>query len=267
MQQADDFLAECHALHALVRDGGLDALTRVTQFRGWTVEDVIAHLHHLDGGMALALESEDAFRTAAGPLIEQMGAGRPMLEVQREALGELKGVGLVQAWIEGAERLAQQFREAPPKSRVPWFGPPMSTRTAASARQMETWAHGESVFDVLGVARAETDRVRNVAHLAVRTIGYAFQVRGETPPAPALHVRLSAPSGASWDWNEAGAEPALEGTAVAFCQVATQTRNIADTQLVARGEVAERWTQIAQCFAGPGIDPPAPGTRFRRQDG
>ncbi|MCB9598515.1 MAG: TIGR03084 family protein [Sandaracinaceae bacterium] len=263
MQQADAFLEESLALHALIADRG-DALAAPTQFKGWTVEDVVAHLHHLNLAVELALESEAAFATKAKPLIAQMMKGRPMLEVQRDDLGDLTGGALVDAWRETSERLADAFRGADPKQRVPWFGPSMSARTAATARHMETWAHGESVFDALGAAREETDRVRNVAHLAVQTIPYAFQVRGEAPPAPPLHVRLVAPSGAIWSWNEADGEPHLEGSAVELCRVATQTRSAADTALVARGAAAERWLRIAQCFAGPAVEPPAPGTRFRR---
>ena len=51
------------------------------------------------------------------------------------------------------------------------------------------------------------------------------------------------------------------GSAVEFCQVVTQTRNIADTGLKLVGETARNWMQNAQCFAGPPETPPAPGSR------
>ena len=41
----------------------------------------------------------------------------------------------------------------------------------------------------------------------------------------------------------------------------TQTRSVADTALRLEGPVAKQWMAIAQCFAGPPHDPPAPGTR------
>ena len=53
----------------------------------------------------------------------------------------------------------------------------------------------------------------------------------------------------------------VEGRAVEFCQVVTQTRNVADTTLRVVGEPARRWMAIAQCFAGPPENPPAPGAR------
>ena len=43
----------------------------------------------------------------------------------------------------------------------------MSARSAISARQMETWAHGQEVFDVLGADREEHDRIRNIVVLGL----------------------------------------------------------------------------------------------------
>jgi len=56
----------------------------------------------------------------------------------------------------------------------------------------------------------------------------------------------------------------IEGSAIEFCQVVTQVRNIADTGLRVVGETAMSWMAIAQCFAGPPENPPPPGSRFRQ---
>jgi uncharacterized protein (TIGR03084 family) len=77
------------------------------------------------------------------------------------------------------------------------------------------------------------------------------------------YVRLDAPSGAVWEWNDPDQPDRVEGDATEFCQVVTQTRNVADTGLRIQGETARRWMSIAQCFAGAVADPPPPGTRFR----
>ena len=47
----------------------------------------------------------------------------------------------------------------------------------------------------------------------------------------------------------------IEGQAVEFAQVVTQTRSIADTELKVVGEPATTWMSIAQCFARPAGDP------------
>ncbi len=76
-------------------------------------------------------------------------------------------------------------------------------------------------------------------------------------------MRLTGPSGAIWEWNTPQEDNAVIGSAVEFAQVVTQVRSVQDTTLQTRGPAAQRWMDIAQCFAGPPEDPPAPGTRHR----
>ena len=127
---------------------------------------------------------------------------------------------------------------------------------------METWAHGQEIYDVLGVERVDKDRIKNIAVLGVNTFSWTFTCRGLEVPGKAPYVKLTAPSGDIWEWNEPSEENRIEGFATEFCQVVTQVRNIADTNLKLNGEVATRWMSIAQCFAGLPEEPPAPGTRF-----
>ncbi len=133
-------------------------------------------------------------------------------------------------------------------TRLPWFGPDMGAWMFATARQMETWAHGHEVFDVLGVLRAPTDRLRNIAEIGVRTYGWTFSNRGVPLPGPAPFVRLDAPSGAVWTWNDVSEDNRVEGVALDFCQVVTQVRNVADTGLRVVGTPAQAWMRFAQCF-------------------
>ena len=113
--------------------------------------------------------------------------------------------------------------------------------------------------------RQDTDRLQNIAHLGVNTYGWTFANRGLAAPEPAPYVRLTAPSGAIWEWNEPSTTHLVEGRATEFCQVVTQVRNIADTRLHVKGDNATRWMGIAQCFAGPPETPPAPGARYTRR--
>ena len=75
------------------------------------------------------------------------------------------------------------------------------------------------------------------------------------------YVRLTLPSGALWEHGAESMTDRVEGTAVDFCRVVTQGRNIADVDLEVAGEPAQTWMALAQCFAGQPSDPPAPGTR------
>lgn len=261
MRQAEDFREESRALAALLAGHGADVFDTVTQFKGWTIDDVLGHLHMFNVAARLSLESDEAFARFFAPIAAGMAEGQSLRELQYPWLGGLRGRALFEAWAEEAERVADAFAAADPKRRVKWAGPEMSALSSITARQMETWAHGQEVFDILGVERAEQDRIRNIAHLGVVTFGWTYAARGMEPPGPAPYVRLTGPSGAVWEWNEAQEDNRVEGLAVDFARVVTQVRNLADTGLRTVGPVAADWMARAQCFAGPPEEPPAPGAR------
>ncbi|MFT6773421.1 MAG: hypothetical protein ACJA1L_001131, partial [Paracoccaceae bacterium] len=165
-------------------------------------------------------------------------------------------------WIQLARDIAGRWTHADPKARVAWAGPSMSVRSSITARHMETWAHGQEVFDLFGEARADTDRIRNIVVLGVNTFGWSHLVHGAPAPPAMPQLVLTAPSGARWEYGDAAAGR-IEGPAVGFAQAVTQTRNWRDTGLTATGEVAIWWMEHAQCFAGTPQLPPAPGARVR----
>jgi uncharacterized protein (TIGR03084 family) len=128
----------------------------------------------------------------------------------------------------------------------------------ATARFMETWAHGLDVYAALGVEPEVSDRVRHIAHLGVRTRDFSFASRGEQPPAEEFLVSLTAPSGAVWSWGPDTAEQTVTGPAYDFCLLVTQRIHRSDTALVATGPDADHWLDIAQAFAGPSGEGRAP---------
>ena len=127
----------------------------------------------------------------------------------------------------------------------------MSTASMATARLMETWAHGQDVADALGVTRTPTDRLRHVVRLGVRTRDFAFGVHGLTPPVEEFRVELTAPSGELWTYGPEDAAQRVTGPALDFCLLVTQRAHRADLALRAEGADADRWLDIAQAFAGP----------------
>jgi uncharacterized protein (TIGR03084 family) len=266
MKEAEDFREECDALAALLSEQDDSVFGTVTQFKGWTIEDVIAHLHMWNVAAGLTLESREKFQAFLAEAIPALGQGGH-LGAQRAWLDEtqsgVRGRALFDAWADFYPQLAERCRGADPDLRVAWAGPDMSVAAKMTARQMETWAHGQEVFDALGAERAEGDRIKNICHLGVTTYSWTFRNRGEEPPQPKPFVKLAAPSGKTWEWNDPQDDNAVSGSAVEFAQVVTQTRNVADTALSLRGENASRWMAVAQCFAGAPEAPPAPGARFR----
>ena len=126
---------------------------------------------------------------------------------------------------------------------------------------METWAHGQEVFDILGKKRTENDRIKNIVHLGILTFSWTFKNRNLEPPTSPPYVQLQSPSGKIWEWNDPSSSSQIKGLAVDFSSVVTQTRNILDTNLKVIGDEATHWMSVAQCFAGPPENPPKPNTR------
>jgi len=175
----------------------------------------------------------------------------------------MTGKALLEHWQEGFEALASVLLNWDEATRVPWFGPDMGVKMFATARQMETWAHGQAIFDALGVTRTDTDRIKNIAVIGVKTYGWTFVNRGLEVPGPAPYVELTAPSGEVWSFNDFSEACFVEGDAVDFCHVVTQVRHVSDVDLMISGDAAHEWMAIAQCFAGPPESPPEPGSRLR----
>ena len=258
---ASDFLAETRRLAGEVRRSP-HAPDTPTLFKGWSTDAILRHLHTWNEAARLSLTDEAAFTALLAGAAPAIGAGG-LRAYEDAALGHLSGEALVRAWLAEAERTADAFAGADPDARLPWVGPPMSAASSLTARLMESWAHGQAVFDANGVERADTDAIRPIAELGVRTFGWTYAVRGEPRPATKPHVRLTTPSGAIWAWNDHSDTERIEGPATAFCQVVTQTRNVADTALTVTGAVARDWMSKAQCFAGGPETPPPPGLRRR----
>lgn len=261
MQQAEDFRQECRELARVLEPLAEHAFDQPTQFKGWTIDDVVGHLHMFNVAAEQTLAGAEQFQAFFAPIAAGLAAGQTLRETQVPWLAGLRGRALFETWRDTCERVADAYAGADPKARVKWAGPDMSALSSITARQMETWAHGQEVFDALSLDRVEGDRIRNIAHLGVATYGWTFANRGLPVPDPAPHVRLSGPSGTVWDWNPPQADNAVLGSAVDFARVVTQVRSVADTGLHAVGPTAQRWMAMAQCFAGPPEDPPAPGTR------
>jgi uncharacterized protein (TIGR03084 family) len=262
LQQAIDFQAESDELQALLEGLNEQDWHRETQFKHWTINDVIAHLHLFNYAADLALHDSAAFTTLMRNLTAARKQGATHLAFTHAWLGGARNRELMIKWRDFYQEMADRFMVADPKKRVPWAGPTMSVRSSITARLMETWAHGQAIYDLIGETRNETDRIKNITVLGINTFSWTFTNRGIAVPSRIPHVRLIAPSAAIWEWGEPDQDNSVEGSAVEFCQVVTQVRNIADTKLRVVGPAAAAWMSIAQCFAGPPEDPPLPGTRF-----
>lgn len=261
LSQAIDFRDESDALYELLEPLGEEDFDRATLFKDWTINDILAHLHFFNYAADLSLQDSDSFMRLYGELTSAREGGETMVETTDRLLDHVKGRALLALWHDYYQKTAAHFADADPKHRVKWAGPNMSVRSSITARLMETWSHAQAIYDLLGVVRMDEDRVKNIVVLGVNTFGWTFANRGEEVPTDIPYLCLRAPSGETWEWNEPSDSNFVKGSATEFCQVVAQTRNIGDTSLEVEGKTAMRWMSIAQCFAGPPQDPPAPGTR------
>jgi uncharacterized protein (TIGR03084 family) len=170
----------------------------------------------------------------------------------------MTGAALLDAWRRDRTTLIEVARGVDPATRVPWYGPAMGARSFITARLMETWAHGQDVFDALGTTREPTDRLRHVAHIGVRARPFSYAIRRMTMPDADIHVALTTPSGETATWGSPASTDSVRGPMLDFCLAVTQRRHRADTALEIAGPAAEEWMSIAQAFAGdpgPGREP------------
>jgi uncharacterized protein (TIGR03084 family) len=224
---------------------------RPTPAPGWTIAHQVAHLAWTDDQALCAATDPGTFAIR----LDRILAGAVTVDSAAAEGAALPPPVLLRRWRAVRAQLAATLAEVPAGARLPWFGPPMSATSMATARLMETWAHGQDIADGLAVPHPATSRLRHIAYLAVRTRDFAFTVHGLTPPRDAFAVRLTAPDGTVWSWGPADAAQRVEGIALDLCLLATQRRHRSDTGLVATGPDADRWLGIAQAFAGP----PGPG--------
>lgn len=251
----DDLRAEGEELDRLVAALLPERWAAPTPAAGWTVAHQIAHLAWTDEQSLLAVRDEAAFHAEAQ---EALAAPDTFVDdAARRGARDEPGV-LLARWREGRAALAEALAAHPQGQRLPWYGPPMSAAGMATARLMETWAHGEDVADALGIRRAPTARLRHIARLGVRTRDFAYAVHGLEPPTEPFRVEISAPDGTLWTYGPEDAAQQVTGDALDFCLLVTQRVHRADTDLTAEGADADRWLDLAQAFAGPpggGRDP------------
>ena len=246
----NDLAAEHDALDALVAPLAPADWDMATPAEGWTIRDSVSHLWFFDGTATLAVTDADAFAESTRTVLAAAG-GDPSSALGRAMTPEQ----LLVAWRRDRAKLIAALAPLDPSTRVPWYGPAMAARSFATARLMETWAHGQDVADALGAVRPATDRLRHVAHIGVRARPFSYVTRGKTVPEVDIRVELVGPSGDVWEWGDPAAADRVTGPALDFCLVATQRRHVADTRLAAVGDAAVEWLSIAQTFAGP----PGPG--------
>ncbi len=248
----DDLADEQRALLKVLENMTPEQWDTPSHAPGWAARDQVAHLAFFDEAATRAIQDPAGFAEE----VRQVAASGSEQEERYLARGRaMSSAQLLDWWQAASSSLISAARTVDPKARLPWYGPPMSGVSFITARLMETWSHGLDVVDAVHGERPDTDRLRHVAFLGVRTRPFSYANRELEPNQAPIRVLLTSPSGATWELGEPSDTDVITGSATDFCRVVTQRRHLADTRLVVKGPAAAEWMAIAQAFAGP----PGPG--------
>lgn len=237
----DDLAAEHRVLDELVAPLPPEVWAAPSPSPGWTLAHQIHHLDVSEGAALLALtgRSEQVFSpTGRWP-------DRPLPSDPAEVLGN---------WRASRATSFEAMAELDAKAPVIWGNGPMTCRSFATARLMETWTHGLDCFATVDVKPVDTDRLRHVAHIGYRALPYAFRSQGVNPPAPLseLRLELTSPSGDTWVYGDADAPQSITGSAAHWCRVATRRMPPADSDLIATGPLAQAVLTVARAYLSDG---------------
>lgn len=218
-----------------------------TPAAGWSIADQISHLAFFDDSACSALSDPTTFRIEADAL---MAAGMDFPDRIAAQFRSTDPDALLDWFRSSRQRLVTTLSGADPKRRIPWFGPDMSVASCATARLMETWAHGQDVYDTIGVTHPQSPGLRSIAHLGVATFGFAHKLNGLDAPEVPVRIELFSPTGELWSWGPVEATDRVSGSAEDFVLVVTQRRHWTETALTVVGPAAAQWVEIAQAYAG-----------------
>lgn len=239
-----DLVAEQQALDQMLQRAPDRDWKRATPAAGWSVQDTIAHL---------AATEERALRAVTGDkgLQAEVAAAGGIDAYNQEAVARgrtKRPQEVIEWWRHSRAAVVEALSRAPHQARVTWYAGPMSARTFATTRLMETWAHGLDIVVALKREVADTPRLRHVAWLGWKTLPYAFKQAGEKYPAP-IRVELVGPGYARWVFGPAESEQVIRGQAADWCRLVVRRLPAAQAaNLTAVGEVAGTALRVARAY-------------------
>ncbi len=230
-----DLRAEYATLDALVEAHDESQWRTPTPAEGWSVADTIEHLW----------VSECAATASVRDDRDPLSGGHET----HESVGRDE---LLAKWRDAREATLAAFSDRDDRDRVPWGGRRMAARSLATARLMETWAHGLDCFAAFDAPAVDTARLHHVAWLGWKTLPHAFAVVGVVPAAPpeSLRVDLVAPDGTgAWSYGPSDAGGFVHGPAGDWCRVVThRLRAPQIPRLEARGALGGQALNVARAF-------------------
>lgn len=241
----EDLIAEHEALDSFLSTLSEEQWDLPSPAEGWTLRDCVSHIAYIDEAAVLLIRGDNF------PLDEAKELGMEYTNAGPKKGRTLKVSEMLPWWRKERAIMVEELLKCNPKDRIPWFALPMGARSFATARLMETWAHGLDCYDAVGAEPEDTDRLRHIARMGYMARPYAYQVNNIEMPATDVRLELTLPSGTLWTIGSEDSADKIKGKAGEFCRVAVQRRHWKDMNLEIEGDEAKRFITIVQTFAGP----------------
>ena len=237
-----DLVAEEQSLDQFLQRINPRDWKRTKVWHGWTVQEVVSHL---------ASTEEYAFDalSAGGGRLKELATFGSMDALN--AAGIKPGDGMrpqdvIERWRGARAKDVEELSRLEAADRVPWFHGDMSARSFATARLMESWAHGLDLYEAVDAEVEDTPRIRHIAWLAWRSLPHVFREAGEDYPTE-VRVELMAPGYAKWVFGPEDSDNVIKGQAGEWCRVAVGRLNLEDAgTLKAQGPLAERALELVR---------------------
>lgn len=240
--------AEGDSVDHLVAGLDKDAWETPTPAEGWTVAHQIAHLAATFRMAGLAAAAPDEFRRMMSQMSDSFESNVQAAMAPYVAQPPSR---LLAAWRDERATTQKALAAVADGTLLPWLVRPIPAPVLAAAGMMELFGHGQDIADALGTARQHTDRLRYLVEFALRTWDFGYLARGLEAPDTRFQFRVTAPSGARWQFGPVEAEQTITGSATDLCLLVTRRRHRDDLALKATGDEADRWLDVAQAYRGP----------------
>jgi len=207
---------------------------------GWTVSDVVLHLAQTEEAVAATVAGE-SLQAPPGTSVDEIM--NRLVRAERSQPAQVFG-----RWQEARAAALAALRSADPQQPLAWVDAPLKPATLATTRLAEHWAHGLDITGPLSIGFPDTDRLRNVAWLAHRTLPYALARAGDQPHD--VFCELTAPDGTTvWRYGPEDADSSISGPAGAFCRVAAHRLAPEESGLSARGPHGTTALRVLRTYA------------------
>lgn len=239
-----DLVAEQQGLDQFLQAIDYRKWSTPTPAEGWDIQDQVSHLASTE---ELAHRAIDVGQAAVAAVLKEHATVDSFTAAGVARGRDMRPGQVIEWWRHARADVVDALSRMTGKERIPWLAGDMSSKTFATVRLMETWAHGLDIHAAIGSEPADTSRLRHVAFLGWATLPFAFQSAGEDYPAP-IRVELRAPEYQKWVFGPEDTDEVVRGEAGEWCRVAVRRVDAADTGLEASGEVAARALELAKAF-------------------